>query len=696
MNKFFRKIFVVASFFVLFASVLNAFAADDGKSNAKRFYVLIPNDREWKSSVPMYSTDGTFAGGKPLSLAQGKCGWYYAEWVGEKPPKKLILFMDTDSTLQGAIGAEGWNADELVPMDMETLFLLYGTDNLYFVSDVDLWDEEGEQNMGLYDHDPGVADPGLCSYVQAALIYDTDATLHGAFTCDTTVGVGANGCYSAVAKYNYPGDGAVNTVPCIGVTPGIVQKSLPHGDKTDSHYKKPVYNTSSGCFVSEDAFDVMFRETEGVNSFHCRDMKFTLTNGGLWEYDSFNETTEAYVPLNDLADSVKLGTCTGTCAEAATLHVGFGSVSYGEGTAATISTVAEQALGSVANWGEKNTATGIPYIFSYPVSKGEFDSGTHPDVYDNSTWETRSKGDNNQMFCLESHSKFRYRKGLEFYFRAADDMWVFIDNTLAVDLGGLHLAAPATVNLDQFMGENGTLVVGEWYDIDIFHCNRRSDMSSIYIKTNMFVMQTSGLEFFPRQNNDKIKYELCYTESGDASCASWRAGGYETSMWCGDDFPKPLYYKIETDDGVTVAQNLASGYPTCVYYGGIDLRHGAEPTIDLDKISGLEPGRYNLMLEEYFYITDSLKIPFEVAGDQKVVGRTFATPDFSVEISGSRSFDIVGGPSFESRMRYVVMDLMGSVVKSGMTDVGKTSVFVKNAGTYIVRVGLGSRLVKVK
>ena len=52
-----------------------------------------------------------------------------------------------------------------------------------------------------------------------------------------------------------------------------------------------------------------------------------------------------------------------------------------------------------------------------------------------------------------------------FDFLGDDDVWVFINNKLAVDLGGTHLAAPAYVDLNKFLPK---ATEGNEYDIDIF------------------------------------------------------------------------------------------------------------------------------------------------------------------------------------------------------------------------------------
>ena len=581
---------------------------------AKRFYILLPNETEWKSSIPMYSPDGTYESRRPLNVDADMCGWYYVQWLDEELPYELIFFPDGDENLEMAIGSDGWNADVLTPFDIATYFAIYANDDgtekdkLFFVPDQDLWDEFGESTKGVYDVDPGVSDLSLCTYSLAALIYDTDASLHGAFTCDAYPYVASNGCYSATAKYNYMGNGGEGSVPCIGVTPGIVSKTLPH-DKSDMDtYKKPVYNPSSGCFASQEAFDVLFRETDGINAMHCRDVPFTLAKDGLWEYDSSNEPTEMFSPLNDLADSVKAGLCTGTCAIAATLREGQGSMKYGTGSSVEISTLAIQTLGDVENWASTNPATGLPYIDSYPVSAGEFDSGSNPNVYDNFYWDERKVSDANQQFCFESHAKFMYRPGMKFYFRGDDDIWVYIDNTLAVDLGGTHMAAPASVDLDTFEGEKGALVANGEYDIDIFFCDRRTTMSNIRIKTNMYIQQTTGLE---RKAQKDGSYKFCYTRVVNGSCENRAMGNVETETIC-DDLPA-FVYSIENAKGVVIADSLVAGEPTSIYFGGVDLRNSSSPSIDKNKITGLAPGRYNLVVRVNGDNGKPVKIAFKVA-----------------------------------------------------------------------------------
>ena len=454
------------------------------KPKIKYLYFLPPDKEEWWVTAPLWSGDGKYASGKLLKPAEDRCGWFYTSWVYRNVPSNFIIFKKSDESLKEAIGMNGLGA-ALEPIALDMVFEVYEKDTLFFFADPDV-SPTGSGSFATSDNDAS----GNCSYFLQMTFYDTDASLHGAFTCDDYPNQASNACYSANAKYNYPGEGAKNTVPCIGVTPGIVAELL------DPQTKKPTYNAASGCFVSAEAFNAMFKATPDVNVVHefgSRGVYFYMNQNGLWQYDSYWSTnpSQAFTPLNDLADSVKNDKCTGTCATAATLREEYGAVRYGMASNDLaknfISDKAQQALGDVYDWSLTEPKTGLPYIDLYPVSTGEFADGDKPNVYDVLSWDERVKSEGNQHFCLETHSMFTYRPGAFLAVRGDDDIWVYIDNKLAIDLGGLHMPAPGYVNLDEFAGASGKLVAGEIYDFDMFLCDRRTTMSNLHILTNLIL-----------------------------------------------------------------------------------------------------------------------------------------------------------------------------------------------------------------
>jgi len=92
--------------------------------------------------------------------------------------------------------------------------------------------------------------------------------------------------------------------------------------------------------------------------------------------------------------------------------------------------------------------------------------------------------DHNFLFTTEAHTAFTYVGGEVFTFRGDDDLWVFVNGKLAVDLGGLHPQQEETVDFDANRARLG-LEVGKTYPMDIFHAERHTSESNFRIQTTI-------------------------------------------------------------------------------------------------------------------------------------------------------------------------------------------------------------------
>ena len=66
-----------------------------------------------------------------------------------------------------------------------------------------------------------------------------------------------------------------------------------------------------------------------------------------------------------------------------------------------------------------------------------------------------------------------------------DDLWVFINKRLAIDLGGLHSQQTDTIDLDDEAARLG-LTRGTVYSLDLFHAERHTNQSNFRIDTNLY------------------------------------------------------------------------------------------------------------------------------------------------------------------------------------------------------------------
>ncbi|HSQ63839.1 MAG TPA: fibro-slime domain-containing protein [Polyangiaceae bacterium] len=107
---------------------------------------------------------------------------------------------------------------------------------------------------------------------------------------------------------------------------------------------------------------------------------------------------------------------------------------------------------------------------------------------DNAGWGNSGTGTDKKQhnfgFTTELHTRFVYKGGETFTFTGDDDLWVFINGRLAIDLGGLHPAASSQIDLDQSATALG-ITKGNEYALELFHAERHTDASTFRVDTNL-------------------------------------------------------------------------------------------------------------------------------------------------------------------------------------------------------------------
>jgi len=216
----------------------------------------------------------------------------------------------------------------------------------------------------------------------------------------------------------------------------------------------------------------------------------------------------------------------------------------------------------------------------------------------------------NYSFAMKVTAQFKYVKGQYFEFRGDDDVWVFINNRLVVDIGGCHSPVEGGVNLDT-IGQNDPslkLVEGREYPFHIFFSERNATGSNFKMRTSIN-LQTQKT-YYPveeKTTDGTIKFSILQLLMDESiSCDVSSTSKIDTMpaqssfVLFGDDGripPEGLDILPGTIAGINIDENMA-GFV-------ID-------TVEIVRKRSLAPGSYMLQFFLASDMTQSSEVYFSV------------------------------------------------------------------------------------
>jgi len=213
-----------------------------------------------------------------------------------------------------------------------------------------------------------------------------------------------------------------------------------------------------------------------------------------------------------------------------------------------------------AQWYEDVPGVNIPYFV--PLILDEVGTSDVYSISDQAFFPLDNRGfgnyenfGHNFHFTCEVHTRFTYQGGETFTYVGDDDVWVYINGLLAIDLGGVHSAATASVDLDSSASYLG-LTVGQDYSLDVFQAERHTTASTLRIDTSILLIPnavqpstvkqycsqtdpndyTFGQGFYCFNNNGVSGFAQCFEFGSEFQpCPAGTNCGCAVGIECSDD-----------------------------------------------------------------------------------------------------------------------------------------------------------------
>jgi fibro-slime domain-containing protein len=151
----------------------------------------------------------------------------------------------------------------------------------------------------------------------------------------------------------------------------------------------------------------------------------------------------------------------------------------------------------------------------------------------------------NFHFTSELRYWFTYAGGERLSFRGDDDVWVFINGRLAVDLGGVHGPANGEITLNAANAAMLNLTAGRLYETVVFQAERHTVGSEYRLTLAGFNLPRSRCNYVC---GDGIvtRFEACDDGTNNGTYGGCMPGCMMRAAFCGDRMINPME---ECDDG---------------------------------------------------------------------------------------------------------------------------------------------------
>ena len=205
--------------------------------------------------------------------------------------------------------------------------------------------------------------------------------------------------------------------------------------------------------------------------------------------------------------------------------------------------------------------------------------------YDSITGGNDIPGEHNYGFAMKIQAEFVYVKGQYFEFNGDDDVWVFINNQLVVDIGGQHRKVKRSVDLDDL-----NLTPGETYPFHIFYAERKRTQSNFMMRTSIDLKVESSMFLTDHSTDSTLIKKEVWQNIREKKLACDFSADSDTKRTERGPSNFTLFGKSLPLTGVALAKQ------DTIYYNGIavtnDFTMLTINTTTISRTQSLPPGTY--------------------------------------------------------------------------------------------------------
>ena len=126
--------------------------------------------------------------------------------------------------------------------------------------------------------------------------------------------------------------------------------------------------------------------------------------------------------------------------------------------------------------------TGTPFAMNFSEAGGEF-SYDGADAIPGAQFFAAGNG--NFLYTLQFSGLLSFEEGDFFDAASDDDLWIFVNKQLVLEMGGVHAPTSASFSAGDLMAFN--MVAGEKYSLDVFYAERNVSQAELILRTNMSI-----------------------------------------------------------------------------------------------------------------------------------------------------------------------------------------------------------------